>query len=89
MELGAEKLGNCRSTPKTTDLWIKTTKNATNPEIKFQAIFWDIFQFFKKKNLGDLGAWVDEIREKLRLLIPYDVDLTTCLARSFTDLKRG
>ena len=39
VELGSENLGNRRSTPETTDLWIKTTKNSTNPEIKFRAIF--------------------------------------------------
>ena len=64
MELGCEKLGNRRSTPKTTDLWIKTTKNSTNPEIKFRALFFDIFQIFAKEKFGGFGGWVDEIREK-------------------------
>lgn len=34
------------------------------------------------------GGWTKSVRN-LGLLIPYDVDLTTCLARSFTDSKRG
>jgi hypothetical protein len=33
-ELGLENLWQCRSTPKTSNLWIKTTKNSTNQEIK-------------------------------------------------------
>jgi hypothetical protein len=48
-ELGLENLWKCRSTPKTTNLWIKTTKNSTNLEIKirgnFGAIFW-IFEIY-------------------------------------------
>ena len=73
-EFGAENLWKCRSTPKTTDLWIKTTKNSTNPEIKFRTIFWDIFQIFSKKNLG--GGCTKSVRN-LRLLIPYDVNQVT------------
>jgi hypothetical protein len=48
-ELGLENLWQCRSTPKTSNLWIKTIKNSTNPEIKirgnFGAIFW-IFEIY-------------------------------------------
>ena len=39
VELTAENWRDDRSTPKTTDLWTKTTKNATNPEIQIRAIF--------------------------------------------------
>jgi hypothetical protein len=49
MEFGGEKLGKCRSTPTTSDLWIKTIKNATNSEIQFRAIF--LGQIF----LGEIG----------------------------------
>jgi hypothetical protein len=38
-----KNMGSSRSTPITSDPWIKTTKNATNPKIKFRAIFWDNF----------------------------------------------
>jgi hypothetical protein len=48
-ELGLENLWQCRSTPKTSNLWIKTTKNSTTLEIKirgkFGAIFW-IFEIY-------------------------------------------
>ena len=43
----------CRSTPKTTDLWIKTTKNSTNPEIQIRAIFWG--KIFWGNFLGEIG----------------------------------
>ena len=39
-------------------------KKATNLEIKFQAIFWDIFHIFQKQKFGGFGGWVDEICEK-------------------------
>jgi hypothetical protein len=41
--LGLENLWQCRSTPKTTNLWTKTTKNSTNKEIKIRGNFWAIF----------------------------------------------
>jgi hypothetical protein len=48
-ELELENSWQCRSTPKTSNLWIKTTKNSTNQEIKiwgnFGAIFW-IFEIY-------------------------------------------
>src|SRR4051794_10789299 len=69
MEFRGETLQKCRSTPKTTDLWIKTTKNATNSEIEFRAIFLGYFSVLGGKNLGD---FVDESREKPTVLIPYD-----------------
>jgi hypothetical protein len=43
MELGAKNWRSCRSPQTTSDLWTKTTKNATNPQIKFRAIFWGNF----------------------------------------------
>ena len=84
MEFDGETSGNRRSTPITPDLWIKTTKNSTNSEIKFRAIFWDIFRFLQKKNLGDLwGGWTKSVRN-LWLLIPYDANQ----AREWPDLSR-
>ena len=62
LEFGHENLQSCRSTPRTTDLWIKTTKNATNPEIKFRAIFWDIFQ----KIFGEFVGWGGENDVEIR-----------------------
>jgi hypothetical protein len=51
-ELGLENLWQCRSTPKTSNLWIKTAKNSTNQEIKirgnFGAIFLDIWNLWSK-----------------------------------------
>jgi hypothetical protein len=38
-EFDGEIWRRCRSAPKTTDLWIKTTNNSTNPEIQIRAIF--------------------------------------------------
>jgi hypothetical protein len=46
-ELGLENLWKCRSTPKTTNLWVKTTKNSTNLEIKIRGNFGAIFWIFK------------------------------------------
>jgi hypothetical protein len=46
-KLGLENLWQCRSTPKTSNLWIKTTKNSTNQEIKIQGNFGAIFWIFK------------------------------------------
>jgi hypothetical protein len=40
VEFDGENWRDDRSTPITQDLWTKTTKNATNPEIQIRAIFW-------------------------------------------------
>ena len=79
MELGHEKLGKCRSTPITLDLWIKTTKNSTNPEIQIRAIFWGIFQKNFWAKIEGVGG---EIREQPRALVPYDAGLTPWVAGS-------
>jgi hypothetical protein len=62
MEFEGEKMGKCRSAPITSDLWIQTTKNATNPEINFRAIFWAIFWEIFWAKLVKLG---DQIRGNL------------------------
>jgi hypothetical protein len=50
MKSKEKKMGKCRSTPVTSDPWTKTTKNATNSEINFRAIFWAKFwEFFFAK----------------------------------------
>jgi hypothetical protein len=58
--LELEILWQCRSTPKTTNQWIKTTKNSTNPEIKIQgnlgAIFW-IFENLWRKSQTRVNPW--------------------------------
>jgi hypothetical protein len=46
-ELGLENLWQCRSTPKTSNLWIKTTKNLTNQEIKIRGNFLGYFLDFR------------------------------------------
>jgi hypothetical protein len=57
MELEGENWGSCRSAQITSDPWIKTTKNATNPQIKFRAIFWGNFLGnFLGENWRDLGS---------------------------------
>ena len=53
MEFDGEIWRDDRSTPKTTDLWIKTTNNATNPEIQIRAIFWEKIL---GKFLGEIGG---------------------------------
>jgi hypothetical protein len=68
-ELGLKNLRECRSAPKTTDLWIKTTKNSTNPKIKFRAIFWDIF----RKKLGAKLEGMGVKSVETFALIPYDM----------------
>jgi hypothetical protein len=45
--VGLENLWKCRSTPKTSNLWIKTTKNSTKQEIKIRGNFWSIFWIFE------------------------------------------
>ena len=54
--LAKSRLGSMwevRSTPKTTDPWIKTTKNSTNLQIEIRAIFWGKFS---EKILGEIGG---------------------------------
>jgi hypothetical protein len=57
MEFDGENWRDDRSTPKTTDLWTKTTKNATKPEIQIRAIFWGNFfgEFFWAKLVESEG----------------------------------
>jgi hypothetical protein len=45
--IGARKFVECRSTPKTSNLWIKTTNNSTNQEIKIRGNFGAIFCIFE------------------------------------------
>jgi hypothetical protein len=58
--LGLENLWQCRSTPNTSNLWIKTTKNSTNLEIKIQgsfgAIFW-IFEIYGGNHHTRVNLW--------------------------------
>ena len=51
-ELEHENWRGCRSTTITSDLWTKTTKNSTNPEIQIRAIFG---AKFLGKFLGEFG----------------------------------
>jgi hypothetical protein len=72
-ELGLENLWQYRSSPKTSNLWIKTIKNSTNQDIKirgnFGAIFW-IFNIYG----GNHKTRVNMLQPKA--LIPYDTGLT-------------
>jgi hypothetical protein len=59
-ELGLQFFWQCRSTPKTSNLWIKTTNNSTNQEIKirgnFGAIFW-IFKIYGGNHNTRVNLW--------------------------------
>jgi hypothetical protein len=69
VELTAENWRDDRSTPITQDLWTKTTKNATNPEIQIRAIFWG-------KNFGQIFGrnwWNRRVKSVATFAqIPYD-----------------
>jgi hypothetical protein len=84
-EMGLENLRECRSGPKTTDLWTETTKNSTNLEIKFQAILGIFLEKLLRDKLEQMGVKFCATFT----LMPYDrgVDLLGCTI--FTNLTKG